>query len=132
MNAQEVFLGSLSVMLLFSVVVMFMSPENIWEFTIDAVAGTFIGLILIAGVLTGINVLGSGLNSESVAIIFGVGALLNILFQIEIAGFPIGLGLVNNMVNSFGASDGLGLGYLLSTVIGLITLVSGTIIIIEG
>jgi len=106
-------------------------PVAQWQFTIGAITG-FMVLILGIGIISGIQVLGSGLNGESIKIMFGCGALLNVLFQINIANFPIGMGLVTNVLACFDGTEFLGLGIIITSIMGVMAFVSGLIVITGG
>lgn len=131
MNSGMVFLSCLSVLLIFNWIYVAMYPSVTWNLTVGAVTG-FVGTILALGIISGIQLFGSGLSGTSIKIIFGVGTLLNILFQITIGGFPIGMGLANNVLSSFSGGDIIGIGYFLTTIICIITIVSGLMVIIGG
>jgi hypothetical protein len=109
-----------------------MQPTMTWDLTIGFLTGT-IATILAVGVISGIQILGSGLNSASIKIIFGIASLLNVMFQIDIAGFPLGLGLANNLISSFPATDFLStFGFLIATGLCVITLISGLMVLTGG
>ena len=131
MKAQAVFISSILVLSLFNFIYVSSTPEKINNMSLGAITGSMVLIISIA-VIGGFTLFGSGLSSASVKIIFGVGALLNILFKIDISGFPIGLGLMNNIFEVFTCGDLLGLGLFIATIFSIITLVSGLIIIIGG
>ena len=129
MKAGSIFLSIMLVLIIFN----FMYIQTLPDKTNMIVLGAIMGLVssvLVIGVVGGIQILGTGLNGESIKIMFGVGTLLNILFQINIGGFPIGLGLINNLLNTFVGGDLWGLGYLLATSIAIMALLSGLMIIL--
>jgi len=130
MNAQEMFISVMIILLIFNIYYTFTFTEAVWSLTIGALTG-FIAVILAVGIISGVQVLGSGLTGESIKIMFGCGALLNILFQINIFGFPLGMGLVTNVLSVFG-SEFLALGIIITSVLGMIAFVSGLIIITGG
>jgi hypothetical protein len=134
--ASSVFLSGMLILLLFNWVYVQTLAIPINTIVLGAITG-FLASIISVAILSGIQVLGTGLDSASIKILFGVGSLLNILFQVNIAGFPIGLGLMNNMMDAFSfASDsgtfGLSLGFFISTVLTIMILVSGVMIIQGG
>lgn len=132
MKAQAMFISGLAVLLIFNVVYISLYPSVIWYATIGALTG-FVALILGIGVISGINIFGSGLNSASVKILFGASAILNLLFQINIAGFPVGMGLANNLIFSFGTTNFLdSMGFFLSLIFSVMILASGLVIIQGG
>jgi len=130
MNAQEMFISVMIILLIFNIYYTFTFTEAVWSLTIGALTG-FIATILAVGIISGVQVLGSGLTGESIKILFGCGALLNVLFQINIFGFPLGMGLVTNVLSVFG-SEFLALGIIITSVLGMIAFVSGLIIITGG
>ena len=130
MNAQEMFISVMIILLIFNIYYTFTFTEAVWSLTIGALTG-FIAVILAVGIISGVQVLGSGLTGESIKIMFGCGALLNILFQINIFGFPLGMGLVTNVLSVFG-SEFLALGIIITSVLGMIAFVSGLIVITGG
>jgi len=130
MNASDIFLSSMAILLIFNFIYVTTAPTITWNLTIGAITG-FIVLVLAVGIVSGVQFLGSGFNGESVKIMFGCGALMNILFQIDIMGFPIGIGLATNVLNCFG-SEWLGLGVITTSILSLMAFVSGLIIITGG
>jgi len=129
MNPSSLFIFSMLVMLMFNVVYGFASPTTTFTLIVGAVTG-FIATIILVGVVSGIQILGSGLNSASIKILFGVGTILNLLFQVSIAGFPVGLGLATTMINAFNSSELFGLGFLITTILCVMTLASGLMVVI--
>ena len=130
MNAQEMFISVMIILLIFNIYYTFTFTEAVWTLTIGALTG-FIATILAVGIISGVQVLGSGLTGESIKILFGCGALLNVLFQINIFGFPLGMGLVTNVLSVFG-SEFLALGIIITSVLRMIAFISGLIIITGG
>lgn len=129
-SAHGIFITGAIILLFFNLFYISMYPQTAWSLTMGTVTG-FIATILAVGVISGFNLLGSGLTGASVKILFGGASLLNILFQINIAGFPVGMGLANNLLGSFTTSSFLeGLGFFLSLILTLIIFISGIIIII--
>lgn len=132
MNASTVFMFCMVTLLIFNFIYVSSTPQQLQIITIGAVVG-FIAEILAIGIIGGVQIFGSGLNPASIRILFGVATLLNLLFQINIGGFPIGIGLLNNVFNIFSSgSDFLGLGLFIVTVLGLLTFVSGLLVIVGG
>lgn len=130
MTSSEIFISIMFILLIFNVFYTFYNPAVVWDLTVGAISG-FLVVILGTGIISGITVLGSGLSTQSIKIMFGCGTLLNILFQIEIGGFPVGFGLVTNVLNVFG-SEILGLGVIIVSILGLLAFVSGIMIITGG
>lgn len=130
MRTQAVFMGGLLVMFFFNVFFLVMQPDAIWTMTVGAITG-FVATVLAVGVISGINILGSGLSGSSVKILFGTSALLTIMFQIPIAGFPVGLGLANNIISTFSEADTVTqmFGFFLGTGLSVMTIISGLLTI---
>ncbi|MEM1793275.1 MAG: hypothetical protein QXE92_03445 [Thermofilaceae archaeon] len=137
MKAQSIFLSCVFVLLLMNVYLWLSGSSN---FVQDIVGGV-IGLVVAAAtgaVIGGLNILGSGLTSASVKILFGLIALGLLLFQIPIPGFPIGLGLASNVISIFisamiSSGDVFALfGFVISLLMSLMALVSGMIVIVGG
>lgn len=126
-----VFTSVFAIILLFNMIYVNMNPETTYNIYVGAVTG-LIATSISVGVLGGISILGSGLNSESIKILFGTSTLLNALFQIQVGAFPVGIGLATNIINIFTESDFVGLGFFISTALAVIALISGLIIIIGG
>jgi len=131
MKAQEIFISSILVLLFFNFIYVSSTPNKVNTMTIGALIGLLV-VVISVGVISSIQILGSGLNSASIKIIFGAGVLINIMFGIEISGLPIGLGLMNNLYEVFSQGDLIGIGFFITTVFSFITLVSGLIMIIGG
>jgi hypothetical protein len=131
LKAQGIFLGSLIVLVIVNILYSMSQPSGIWTMTIGAISG-FIALIVGGGVLLGINVFGTGLTGASVKIAFGMASLLNLMFQIEILGYPVGMGLLNTLFDVFAVGDFYLIGFIISVVMMLSILGSGIIIIIGG
>lgn len=127
---KSIFIIVMSIFLLFNTIYTLMNPSALNTMVI----GAFIGLIATVvglGVISGITILGSGLNAESIRILFSVGTLLNFMFQVTIAGFPIGIGLANNILNIFLNNDFYGLGIAISMGLSVIAIVSGVMSIVD-
>jgi len=130
-KASETFLGCVIILFTFNILYYMMSPEQLQLISVGALLG-FIAQVVTVGILGGINILGSGLNSQSIKILFGITTLFNILFRIDIGGYPIGIGLLNNVFNVFSEGDFLGFGMIIVTTLGLLTIISGLMIMIGG
>jgi len=131
MNASETFLGCIIVLFALNILYYFITPESLMLITVGGLLG-FISQVIAVGILGGIQILGSGLNSQSIKILFGVTTLFNILFRIDLAGYPVGIGLLNNVFNIFSEGDFLGFGTLIVTTLGLLTIITGLMILTGG
>jgi hypothetical protein len=154
-NSEDVFLTGLISLVVINLIVWSMNGEayimtNLtWGF-ISGLVITAIAVLLV----TGIQIVGTGLNPAVTKISFGIATLLNILFSftignsssanptntniftqnIGINGLQVGLGLGTHVINMFSnATNGfMVLGYIFSWMFCLIILASGLIIIIRS
>lgn len=131
MNSSGIFIILMVVLLVFNfayVSVIGDSMTVLGNMAIGGILGIVIPIVVVA-VLSGTNVLSTGLNSASTKIIFGVGVLLGLLFQISftVATFTItlGMGLLTNVFNVFAATDLFGIPFFMTAVIGAAIIVSG-------
>lgn len=130
MGAQNTFITVMCVLLIFNVIYALSNPDV----GVDLLLGGALGLIttgLVAGVVSGINILGSGLTGVSVRLLFGVATLMNILFKINIAGFDIGLGLASNVIEVLG-TELMGLGLIAGGLLAMLGLATGLMMVIGG
>ena len=133
MKAQSIFLTTFTIILLFASFKFMMGEEDIFTTIIGGITGLIISAVVTV-VIGSINVLGSGLSSSGVKILFGVATILNLLFQLQIANLPIGIGLANILLNSFNPNAGIlaFFGWLISFILTFTALVSGLIMLIKG
>lgn len=125
-----ILISLIAIMLLFN----FIYATTSSEVTNNIVVGAVTGLLttsIVTGVLSGFTLFGSGLNSESVKIVFGTTAFINILFQINLGGYPIGLGLGTRMISVFEPNTMAGIPYFGSWLVVILTLIMGIMILIE-
>lgn len=130
LEATDIFLSGILILLLFNVAYILIIPSALWNITTGAITGFLLTLVAIATV-SGISILGSGLNSASIKILFGFGSIISILYSVEIAGLRLGMGLATNVLASFSSSGG-GLetfGFLFVSILSLMILISGLIMI---
>jgi hypothetical protein len=106
--------------------------------TIGALVGLAASAVAV-GVISGISILGSGLNTASVKIIFGMATLINILFKVDLGmgaekggSFQIGLGLASNIVSVFSPTELWGVGWIIATAIGIVAFVCGMLTLSGG
>lgn len=118
-------------MLLFNIGYSFANPTSVFDIVVGGVVG-FIATVAGLGIISGIQILGSGLSTASQKIIFGIGTLLNILFQIDIAGLTIGMGLGSTLIEAFVLNDLFGIPFFLVTVFVIAILISGIMTIVGG
>lgn len=133
MRATELFITVMAILTIFNFIYC-VANKNVVNTMVVGGITSLIATAIMLSVVAGIQVLGSGLNSASIKILFGVSALLQILFQIQFTigtqNFSIGLGLINNVFNAFNSGDLFGIGLFVSTVFGVLALVSGLIVVI--
>ncbi len=129
---KSVFVVIFTIFLIFNVFYVIMYPTTTNVMTVGAVTG-LVGTIIGTAVIGGIQIFGSGLNSESVKIVFGVGTLLNLLFRIEFPQLNInlGLGLATNIIDVFTTGDLYNIGFYFASGMALIGLVSGLMVIVD-
>lgn len=133
MKAQAIFLACMFTIFFFNVFCWLAGVSDL----IKDIIGGLIGLIIAGAmgiVLSGINILGSGLTGASVRILFGLATLLVLLFQIPIPGFPIGLGLANNLFMTFITIGGFfgTFGFIISFILCTLALISGIIMLVSA
>lgn len=131
MNASGVFVILMVVLLVFNFAYVSVSGDAsgvLTNMAIGGVLGIVIPLVVVA-ILSGTNVVASGLNPASTQLIFGVGVLLGLLFQISftIATFEItlGMGLLTNVFNVFASDVGYGVPFFVTAILGISLFVSG-------
>lgn len=146
-NAQEVFLGLVTVLVFFNAFYYVVYPEQTSNLVIGAIT-TFLVLGMVLGVLGAIQIIGSGLNSTGTKILFGTIAIFEICFQFTIPswvlsaspyfatifnnGLPIGMGLINNVLIVFSIGDLLGIGMIISTIMMILIMTSGILTIVQS
>lgn len=126
-----IFITITSILLIFNFIYCSAKPDVINSMYVGALTG-LVSTVLAVGVISGVQILGSGLNSESIKIIFGVGCILNMLFRINIAGFPLGIGLCNTILDAFPSTEFIGIGYFISSTLAMLALISGLLSIMGG
>ena len=133
MKATGIFLSVMTILLIFNWLYVSAYPTSTNIMLFGAVTG-LVTISVVTSIVAGLQVLGSGFNGESIRILFGVTALIQILFslnfEIEDIHVIIGLGLINNLFNAFSGGDFYGLGYFITTVFAILSLVSGILIIV--
>jgi hypothetical protein len=126
----EILITLVVIMLMFNFIY---AVSNV-EITNNIVLNSLIGLItgsVVTGVISGFTFFGSGLNSESVKIIFGVTSFMNILFKINISGYQIGLGLGSNMIDAFPVDAMVGIPYFACWLLVITVFILGVMMLIE-
>lgn len=112
-------------------------------FTIDGLIGlvvTMIPVVILISLSVEFHVLGSGgstegFNPQAVRIIFVMGALLVILFKIDLPApipFDLGLGLGSDMIAMFPMYELGGLPFIIIMAIVMCAFISGIMVAVEG
>lgn len=126
---EEIFISTLTIILLFNVFAYSVNATDVSLLNLD-----FTDLVVTAVAIVlplSINFLGVGLSDSGISIAFAVMIVFNVLFQIEIYGYTIGLGLINTMINVFsGGNDVLNLGFMITSILGMLAFFSGMLIIV--
>jgi hypothetical protein len=135
MYASDWFMTTMVVLLAFAVACGFVNGNATSLYSFTSIIGFVTGMTIVA-IACGISILGSGFNAESTKIIFGVGVLLNILFQISfnVVGFTvaIGLGILTNTLLSIPLNVFFGIPFIILLCLGTICLISGLLVITGG
>lgn len=131
MNASEVFIILMVVLMVFNFAYVTMIGDigtTLGNMAMGGILGIVIPIVVVA-VLSGTNIVASGLNSASTKMIFGVGVLLGLLFQISftVATFTItlGMGLLTNVFSVFNMTDFFGIPFFMTAILGIALFVSG-------
>jgi len=127
--AMGIFLSVIMVLVIFNIGYYAIYPDTIQLLGVSIIL-SFATAGLIIGVISGVEVLGSGISDTAQRIIFIVVILLNMLFQIDIPigegiTIPVGLGLLSNVLEVFVTNDAYLVGYAICTILGVLALVSG-------
>jgi hypothetical protein len=151
-TAGTIFLPCVTVLIIFNVIYIQTTPNAIAIITTGALL-TFFLAVLTVGIIGGIQILGSGVNTESLAIAFGSAMLLGVLFQIQLpwgggvgltwvtpdwahptgliitsgATLPVGMGLATNLINAMPITSLGGIPFMFVTILTLVTFISGII-----
>lgn len=124
-----IFLSVLMVLFVFNVGYYVIYPDSV-ELVGISVLTTFITTGLAIGIISGISAFTIEISDTAQKIIFVVVLLVNIMFQIvlpfgDLYELPLGLGLLTNVFNVFALNDALLIGYVISSILGILALVSG-------
>lgn len=140
MEAKETFITILIILILFNISYILSLPATEQATYLTQMAyGSITGLIATVAVITiatGVQIFGSGLNSESIRLLFAIGTILNILFQISFGPLSVGIGLINPLFTVFALSEGVGMwglfGWFFATGIAISALASGLLAIVSS
>jgi hypothetical protein len=118
------------IMLMFNFIYAVSNPDVTNNIVLDSLIGLITGSV-VTGIISGITLFGSGLNSESVRIIFGITSFMNILFKINLSGYQIGLGLGRNMIDAFPVNAMAGIPYFTCWLLVITVFILGVMMLIE-
>jgi len=124
-----IFLSVMMVLTIFNLGYYMIYPTTV-TFIGLSVLTTFITTGLAVGIISGIQIMGSGISDTAQKIVFVIIILVNIMFQIvlplpDLGELPIGLGLLSNIYNVFAVNDVWFIGFAISTILGILAMVSG-------
>lgn len=100
MSASKILVGLTVIMLMINIIYYFENPSNVFSMVGGGIASVILGILTI-GSISGVQIMGSGISDESLRLIFGMAFMLNVIFSLNIGGFQIGLGLMNNVYYYF-------------------------------
>jgi hypothetical protein len=144
MDARELFLSILVVLLLFNVTYFLSVPAVEQSALLSQWSWGGLSTLLLAAssflLIKGVSLFGTSIefNETGVRMIFGVITILNILFNFQIAslGINVGIGLINPMLELFVMESGEGfftlIGFFLASGIAISAFVSGLMAIQGG
>lgn len=125
---EEIFISSLAIILLFNVFVVAINPTESSILNMDMSSILITAITIIAtGSLASIVV-----GETLIRVVFATLVIFNILFQVDIYGFTIGLGLTNTLFTVFQTNDILNLGFITASVLSLMVFFSGMLIVVES
>jgi hypothetical protein len=125
---EEIFISTLAILVLFNVFVVSINPAQSSILNLD-----FQGIIVSAlSVITVGSVVQIVTGETILRIVFSILLLFNVLFQVHIYGFTVGLGLVNTVFNVFQVYDVLNIGFIVASVLSMLVFFSGMLIIVES
>ena len=131
MNSSGVLMVLMVVLLVFNFAYVSTSGDVgdvLTNMAMGAVLGVVIPLVVVA-ILSGTTVVGSGLNPSSTKLIFGMGVLMGLLFQISFTAgtfnITLGMGLLTNVFNVFAMDVFFGIPFFMTAVLGIALFVSG-------
>lgn len=136
LNDRSIFLSICGILFIYNVAYLLNRPPVEQTALIEQMLfGGVVAMIVTVGgiaIIAGTTIVGSGLNSESIRILFGIGTILNLLFQIPLGTFSVGIGLVNPVFALF-LNSGSGflafIGFIVATGLALAALISGLMMI---
>lgn len=131
MEAKSVFLSMVIITIILNIIYISTTPAVIWTMAV----GTVVGMIVTAVttiLLSGIKIMDSGISDTALSYVFTTSLLLNICFSINIYGFSIGLGLMNNVFIMFGGTTLFGLGAIITGIFTAVIFITGIMVITGG
>lgn len=150
---EELFFGCLTILIVFNVGYYFINPDAGFSMLLGTVLGfvaSAIPLVILAGLQIGAITFSFSLSESTVKFIAMFSILTPLLISIQlplgligITGIlgsylfggrtvPVGLGLLTNMYNAFAINDLWGIGIILTSIIGMLIIISAIMIAIGG
>jgi hypothetical protein len=148
---EELFFSCLVILIIFNVGYFFINPDAGFSMLLGTVTGFIVSavpLVILAGIQLGAVTFSFSLSDVAVRFIAIFSVLTPLLISINLplgsVGFsgiaasyifggktvPLGLGLLTNMYNAFLVNDLWGIGIILTSIIGMLTLISAFMIAI--
>ena len=128
MFASGIFISCIAVLLVFNAI------TGATIFNIDSFLGLLAIMVPII-IISGVNILGSGLSDITMKEIFGVGILIAVLIKLDLPPpfpFDLGLGLGTNAITLFPVAELGGIPFFTITSIVVIAFLSGIILVLGG
>jgi len=143
---EELFFSCMTVLIIFNVGCYFINPLIGFNMLLGTVTGfifSAVPLVLLAGLQVGALTVDFSLSDVTVRFIAIFSVLMPLLISVDLplglAGtlfggmnVPIGLGLLTNMYNAFVQFDMWGIGIILTSIIGLLVIISAVMIAVSG
>lgn len=127
---EGILISTLMILLLFNTYVAMVNPNVVSVLNQDL--SGLVATALTCTIAAGINIFGSGLSDSATKIIFSVIVMFNILFQIDIYGFTLGLGLCSTVFTVFNNGDVLGIGTLIGGLLSFVAFFSAMLVVVES
>jgi len=143
---EELFFGCLIILIVFNVGYYFINPDTGFNMLLGTVTGfifSAIPLVILAGLQIGALTVDFSLSDVVVKFISIFSVLVPMLISVNLPlgltgtlfggrTVPLGLGLLTNMYNVFTTNDLWGIGLILTSIIGLMIIVSAVMIAVGG
>lgn len=127
MVAGKLFIACAIALLIGNVVYYSINPD---AFTSDLMGGitSFVVSAIIVLAVSSVNVATFSLSDSFISLIMAITTLINLFFQMSIAGHDIGFGLLTNMI-TLTSGSAFGIGGIIINAIGLIMFISAMMIV---